>query len=283
MATNMRVEDRLEGSRNFRSWKHRLQMILDENDLLEHVTIGVPEPDEAEQKTKHKKNEKKAKRIVSDSVKDHLIPHISKLQIARQIYEALRRLYESKDISRNLTLRNHLRNIKMENSKSVTSYLMRVSHIRDQLAAIRDVISEKELVTTTLNGFPTFWIPFVQGVCARSKFPKFDKLWADCTHEESRLAEQHKRLIVDEEEALTVQKNKRSSFRRNNKEANSIRVPDKKKDVSKIRCYNCQKLGHFSYDRPQGKGKIKHQTHVAEEEETPPSNKALAEIKDYAL
>jgi hypothetical protein len=54
-------------------------MILDENDLLEHVTMGVPEPYEEEQKTKHKKNEKKEKRIVSDSLKDHLIPHISKL------------------------------------------------------------------------------------------------------------------------------------------------------------------------------------------------------------
>jgi hypothetical protein len=255
-------------------------MILDENDLLEHVTIGVPEPKEEEQKTKH---EKKAKRIVSDSVKDHLIPHISELQTTRQMYEALIRLYESKYISQNLTLRNQLCNMKMENSESVTSYLMRVSQIRDQLAAIGNVISHKELVTTTLNGFPTFWIPFVQGVCARSKLPKFDKLWADCTHGESRLADQQNRLIVDEEEALTVQKNKRSSFRRNNKEANSVRVPDDKKDVSKIRCYNCQKLGHFSYYCPQGKGKRKHQAHMAKEEESPPSKKALVEIEDYVL
>jgi hypothetical protein len=260
MATGMRVEDMLEGSGNFRSWKHRLQMILDENDLLEHVTVSVPEPEEEEQKTKHKKNEKKAKRIVSDSVKDHLIPHISELQTARQMYEALSRLYESKDISRNLALRNQLRNMKMENSESVSSYLMRVSQIRDQFAAIGDVINDKELVTTTLNGFPTFWIPFVQGVCARNKLPKFDKLWADCTHEESRLADEHKRLIVDEEEALTVQKNGRSSFRKNNKEANYVRVPDKKKDVSKIRCYNCQKLGHFPMTvlKKKGKESIKH-------------------------
>jgi hypothetical protein len=113
-------------------------------------------------------------------------------------------------------------------------------------------------------------------VCARSKLPKIDKLWADCTHKESRLADQHKRLIVDVEEDIKVQKNKKSSFRRNNKESNSVRVPYKKKNVSKIRCYNCQKLGHFSYDCPQGKWKRKHQAHVAEEEESPPSNKALA-------
>jgi hypothetical protein len=116
MAIGMRAEYMMEGSGIFRSWKHRLQMILDENDLLEHVTVGVPEPEEEEQKIKHKKNEKKAKRIVSDSIKDHLIPHISKLQTARQMYEALNRLYESKDIRWNLALRNQLRNMKMENS-----------------------------------------------------------------------------------------------------------------------------------------------------------------------
>jgi hypothetical protein len=79
MATSMRVEYRLEGYRNLRSWNHRLHMILNENDLLEHVTVDVPEPDEEEQKTKHKKNEKKAKRIMSDSVKYHVNPHISEL------------------------------------------------------------------------------------------------------------------------------------------------------------------------------------------------------------
>jgi hypothetical protein len=91
----MRVEDMLEGYGNFRSWKHRLQMILDENDLLEHLTVGVTELEEEEQKTKHKKNEKKGKRIVSNSIKYHLIPHISELQKARQMYEALNKLYES--------------------------------------------------------------------------------------------------------------------------------------------------------------------------------------------
>jgi hypothetical protein len=105
------------------------------------------------------------------------------------MYEALRRLYENKYIINNLTLRNQLRNMKMDNSESVTSYIMTVSQIKDQLATVGDVISDKELVTTTLNGFPTFWIPFVQGVCARSKLPKFDKLWADCTHEESILVD----------------------------------------------------------------------------------------------
>ena len=52
----------------------------------------------------------------------------------------------------------------MKNSESISSYLMRVSHIRDKLSTIGDVISDKDLVNTTLNGFPTFWIPFVDCV-----------------------------------------------------------------------------------------------------------------------
>jgi hypothetical protein len=94
---------------------------------------------------------------------------------------------------------------------------MRVSQIRDKIATIGYVISDKDLVTTTLNGFPTFWILFVQGLCARSKLPKFDKLWADCTHKESRLVDQQKRLIINKEEDIIVQKNRRSSFGKNNK------------------------------------------------------------------
>jgi hypothetical protein len=46
MATSMRVEDMMEGYGNFTFWKHRLQMILDENALLEHVTVGILEPEE---------------------------------------------------------------------------------------------------------------------------------------------------------------------------------------------------------------------------------------------
>ena len=43
----------------------------------------------------------------------------------------------------------------MDKSESVFSYFTRVSHIKDQLAAIGDPVEEKELVLTMLNGFPS--------------------------------------------------------------------------------------------------------------------------------
>jgi len=187
MTTNMRVEDRLDGASNFRCWKHRNLLILEENDLLIYVTVVILEPKEEDAKARHKKNQVKAKRILTDSIKDNLIPHVSKLKTPKEMFDALARLYESKNTSRKLTPRHQLRIIRIDKSDTVSTYFMRVSQIRDQLAVIGDVVDDAELVTTTLNGFPSSWDTFVQGICARRKLPKFDKLWGDCTQEEARL------------------------------------------------------------------------------------------------
>ena len=60
---------------------------------------------------KYKKNERRDKRILIDSVKDHLIPHIARLETTKKMFDALVELFESKNTSRMLTLRNQLRSI----------------------------------------------------------------------------------------------------------------------------------------------------------------------------
>jgi hypothetical protein len=110
MSTSMRVEDTLNGAANFRSWKHRVLLILEENELLDHVKKVLPEPKEEEANAKFKRNEVKAKRIITNSIKDHLIPNVSELKTPKEMFDALTKLYESKNTSRKLTLRHQLRN-----------------------------------------------------------------------------------------------------------------------------------------------------------------------------
>jgi hypothetical protein len=86
----------------------------------------------------------------------------------------------------------------MKKTKTIANYFMRISQIKDKLAAIGYLIEYDKLMTTTLNGFPSPWDPFVQGICARRKLPKFNKLWADCTQEESRLISKSHKTNVDE-------------------------------------------------------------------------------------
>ena len=89
---------------------------------------------------------------------------MSELKTQKEMLEALTRLYESKNTSRKLLLRHQLRNVMMDKSRTVCSYFTRASHIKDQLVAIGDPVEEKELVLTTLNGFPSSWDVFVQGI-----------------------------------------------------------------------------------------------------------------------
>ena len=58
--------------------------------------VLVPEGDEA--KALHKKNLVKAKRIIADSMKDHLIPQVSSLKKSKEMFDSLTKLFEGKSI-----------------------------------------------------------------------------------------------------------------------------------------------------------------------------------------
>jgi hypothetical protein len=92
----MRVEDRLDGEDNFRSWKHKIQLNLEENELLDHVKRMLLEPEDEEAKANFNKYEVKAKRILIDLIKDHLIPNVSELKTPKEMFDSLTRIYESK-------------------------------------------------------------------------------------------------------------------------------------------------------------------------------------------
>ena len=74
---SMNVEDRLDGTSNFSSWKSMVLLILEEKDLLKFMNEDVPEPEEEVEKAQWKKNDARERRILVDSVKDHLVPQIS--------------------------------------------------------------------------------------------------------------------------------------------------------------------------------------------------------------
>ena len=104
MVLSLRYEDRLEGARNFRSWRTRLLVVLEENNIEDHVNKEIPEPEGDDEKIAFRMNEGKAKRIIIDSVKDHLIPHISEQDSAKKMFDALVNLFESNNTSRRLAL-----------------------------------------------------------------------------------------------------------------------------------------------------------------------------------
>jgi hypothetical protein len=73
----------------------------------------------------------KAKRIIADSIKDHLIHHISSLSTPKEMMDALTRLFEGNNINKRITLRTHSKNVRMQNSETIHSYFTRVNQIKE--------------------------------------------------------------------------------------------------------------------------------------------------------
>ena len=66
-----------------------MSLVLEENELDSYINEEVPVPEEDEAKALHKKNLIEAKRVIADSIKDHLIPHVSSLNTPKEMFDSL--------------------------------------------------------------------------------------------------------------------------------------------------------------------------------------------------
>ena len=89
MAHQTQLDDKLMGVDNFRAWKYKISLILEENDLDKYISKEVLELEGDDAKDIHKKNLIQAKRIIAYSIKDHLIPHVSSLKTPKEVFDAL--------------------------------------------------------------------------------------------------------------------------------------------------------------------------------------------------
>jgi hypothetical protein len=243
----------------------------------------------------------RAKRIIVDSIKYHFIPQVSSKNTLKDIFDALTRMYEGKNINRKMNLRTQLKNTKMQKGETNQDYFYRVSQFKEQLEAIGDNLDEVELIMTTLDGLTRAWDAFIQTIYAIKEKLQFDNLWEECVQEEARVANRKAVLLRDEDQALFAHSKggkKRSHFQKDihfHKESHPPKRfqkyhkgQRKGKDFSSYQCYHCDKMGHIAKNYPAGKEEYKkrnnkrHHSHVAEDDE-PPKKVTRDEIEDYVL
>ena len=74
MFHHTKLDEKLEGADNFRAWKYRISLVVEENELVSYINEEVPVIEGDEAKASHKKKLVMDKRIIADSIKDQLIP-----------------------------------------------------------------------------------------------------------------------------------------------------------------------------------------------------------------
>ena len=100
-SSGLRVEDRLDGGGNWTPWKARIVLLLEECELWQIVEQTVTVLTDTTLLAEFKKKNVKAKRIILDSVKDHIIPHVVGEDYAFQMWESLGNLYQSSNQNKN--------------------------------------------------------------------------------------------------------------------------------------------------------------------------------------
>ena len=140
-------------------------------EIENYIESNLPTPENESEKATWKRHNNKAMKIIIDSVKDHILPSIANLKTAFDMFTTIQSTFEINNTSRLLTLKQDLLYIKMKNGESITSYFLRITELKDQLATMQNQIDDKELSMIALRGLPLLWETFIRGLSSRPELP----------------------------------------------------------------------------------------------------------------
>jgi hypothetical protein len=136
--------------------------------------------------------------------------------------------------------------------------------LKDELAAIEEIVDPNSMVRTALNNFTKPWGPFVRGIVAQELLPTWERLWDDFVQQETRLTSgtsgQQQTVQGDEDLSLWTKGKKKvdKSARPDPKFGTTPqgeRSSGKKRDMSKVKYFVCKKMGHYAGQSPNKKKK----------------------------
>ena len=135
---------------NYASWKYKVMLYLkaeelwqlvvdekvDDKDVKNEGKMGKSEiTDGIDPKSLNKKNAQ-AMVVISNTLSSSLIPHVKNCSTAKEMWDALAKLFSNVSSARKMQLKEQLHNIKMERNMLIMDYISNIRKIVDALALI---------------------------------------------------------------------------------------------------------------------------------------------------
>ena len=175
----------------------------------------------------------------------------------------------------------------MTKGGTIATFFMKISEIKEQLEAIGEIMSDRELVLSTLNNLPKHWEPFLQSLSGRESLPTFDRLWTYCTQEEIRLINRGVEDSSEENHTLALHTKKGGRFKSNfrqtfrDEKSSLTSCHNQRRDVLEIQCFRCDKYGHYARNCPTRKKGRQYASTVDIDPDPPRTNEEKREEKYF--
>ena len=98
--------DKLEGASSFAFWKAIILSVIDRNHVKNFTLKVIAIPIDPNDNDKYEEAMVRAKCIILDGVKDHVVPHIAEKETTVEMWEALKNLYQHTSVQRRMLLEN---------------------------------------------------------------------------------------------------------------------------------------------------------------------------------
>ncbi|GKC74561.1 zinc finger, CCHC-type containing protein [Tanacetum coccineum] len=255
---------------NYTTWAIRMQIILEANGLWEMI-----EPNETTQADN--KKDKTATAFLYQALSEEQLLQITKHKTAKAIWDALKTRHigeERVQQARLQTLKSEFEMLHMKEDEPIDTFTAKLTTLVNKAASLGHTIEDSAVVRKLLNAVPD---KFLQIVASIEQYSDLDEMSVEeaigrlKTFEE-RIKAKKGKAFEDQDKLLFVKHNdngrrhhyddqeggryipphsrNRDDNRQNGKEERfsqdyneEMRKP---RDFSKIKCYNCNKYGHYA-------------------------------------
>jgi len=174
MFNGLRLEYALDGSSNYIAWNDLMEAVLEDNGIKDFIDQEIPKLTDAAELAEWKKCVARARRILLEGVRDHIVSSLHGKETLFLIWKTLKYLYQNRSDQRKLALKDKLWKIKCEKGNTISTYLNKLTTCRDELGGVEIMTIDDGMVSLAILSLPKSWHSYQDSVNRREKLPDWE-------------------------------------------------------------------------------------------------------------